>query len=201
MTKKDTKSEDYANRLKTLSGTKWKQILDVQRPYRWNLKRLSLGRTLDVGCGIGRNLGNLSSDSVGVDHNAHSVEIAKQAGFNAVTVQEFMKNKKKYGKGGFDSMLLAHVLEHLTTQDGISIIKEYLPYVSDKVVVICPQEKGFKTDETHINYLNHKDIEQILEKSGLTVTKSYSFPLHRLLGNKTFTYNETIVVGAKTAKI
>jgi SAM-dependent methyltransferase len=201
MTKKDTKSEDYANRLKTLSGTKWKQILDVQRPYRWNLKRLSLDRTLDVGCGIGRNLGNLSSDSVGVDHNAHSVEIAKQAGFNAVTVQEFMKNKKKYGKGGFDSMLLAHVLEHLTTQDGIAIIKEYLPYVSDKVVVICPQEKGFKTDETHINYLNHKCIEQILEKSGLTVTKSYSFPLHKLLGSKTFTYNETVVVGTKTSKI
>jgi len=167
--------------------------------YRWNLKRLGLGRTLDVGCGIGRNLGNLSKDSIGVDHNAHSVELAKRTGFNAVTVEEFMKNK--YGKESFDSMLLAHVLEHLTTQDGIAIIKEYLPYVSNKVVVICPQEKGFKTDETHINYLNHKDIEQILEKSGLTVIKSYSFPLHKLIGSKTFTYNETVVVGIKTSKI
>ena len=197
MDKKDTKSEDYANRLQNLSGAKWKQILDVQRPYRWNLKRLGLGRTLDIGCGIGRNLGNLSKDSVGVDHNDHSVAVAKQAGFSAVTVDEFMKNKKKYGKDSFDSMLLAHVLEHLTTQDGIAIIKEYLPYVSDKVVVICPQEKGFKTDETHINYLNHKDIEQILEKCGLKVTKSYSFPLHKSLGSKTFIYNETVVVGTK----
>ena len=201
MAKKDTKSKDYAKRLQTLSGARWKQILDVQRPYRWNLKRLGLGRTLDVGCGIGRNLGNLSKDSIGVDHNAHSVELAKRAGFNAVSVEEFMQNKKKFGKEKFDSMLLAHVLEHLTTKDCIAIIKEYLPYVSDKVVVICPQEKGFKTDETHINYLNHKGIEQILEKSGLTVTKSYSFPLHKLLGSKTFTYNETVVVGTKTSKI
>jgi SAM-dependent methyltransferase len=199
MAKKDTKSKDYAKRLQTLSGARWKLILDVQRPYRWNLKRLGLGRTLDVGCGIGRNLGNLSKDSIGVDHNAHSVELAKRTGFNAVTVEEFMKNK--YGKESFDSMLLAHVLEHLTTQDGIAIIKEYLPYVSNKVVVICPQEKGFKTDETHINYLNHKDIEQILEKSGLTVIKSYSFPLNKLIGSKAFTYNETVVVGIKTSKI
>ena len=197
MAKKDTKGEDYTELLQTLSGVKWKQILDFQRPYRWNLKRLGLGRVLDVGCGIGRNLGNLSKDSLGVDHNAHSVEVAKQAGFNAVTVEEFKKNKKKYSKVSFDSMLLAHVLEHLTTQDGTAIIKEYLPYVRDKVVVICPQEKGFKTDETHINYLNHKDIEQILEKCGLTVTKSYSFPLHKSLGSKTFTYNETVVVGTK----
>jgi hypothetical protein len=32
MAKKDTKSKDYAKRLQTLSGARWKLILDVQRP-------------------------------------------------------------------------------------------------------------------------------------------------------------------------
>ena len=49
---------------------RWKRILDVQAPYRWNLRRL-LGtrRTLDVGCGIGRNLVNLPVGSVGVSRH------------------------------------------------------------------------------------------------------------------------------------
>lgn len=194
---KDTKGRDYAKRLQTLSSAKWKQALDVQRPYRWNLKRLNLGKTLDVGCGIGRNLGNLSKYSVGVDHNAHSVGIAKKAGYNAVTVDEFRRNKRAYGKESFDSMLLAHVLEHLTTEEGTKIIKEYLPYVRENVVIICPQAKGFKTDETHINFLDHKAIESILEGCGLEVIRSYSFPFHKSIGSKNFTYNETIVVARK----
>lgn len=193
---KDTKGKDYSDRLKNLSGAKWKQILDVQRPYRWNLKRLNLGKTLDVGCGIGRNLGNLSKDSVGVDHNAYAIDIAKKAGYNAVTVDDFKKNKKTYGKDAFDSMLLAHVLEHLTTADGKRIIKEYLPYVREKIVIICPQEKGFTTDETHINFLDHQAIEDILISCGLKITRSYSFPFQRKVG-KVFTYNETVVVAHK----
>lgn len=194
--KKDTKGEDYADRLQVLSGAKWKQILDVQRPYRWNLKRLQVGRTLDVGCGIGRNLGNLSKDSVGVDHNAHSIKVAKKSGYNAVTVDEFKKDKRKYSKDSFDSMLLAHVLEHMSTADGKKIIEEYLPYVKDKVVIICPQEKGFTTDETHVNFLTHEAIENILKSCGLKIARSYSFPFHKKVG-KVFTYNETVVVARK----
>lgn len=194
--RKDTKGVDYAERLQNLSGARWKKLLDVQRPYRWNLGRLKLGKTLDVGCGIGRNLGNLSKDSVGVDHNKHSVNVAKEAGYNAVTVDEFMKDKKKYGKESFDSMLLAHVLEHMSTDEGIEIIKSYLPYVKDKVVVICPQQKGFKTDDTHTNFLTHEDIYAIMVRSGLKVKKVYSFPFARPAGH-VFKHNETVVVAQK----
>lgn len=197
---KDTKGADYSDRLQNLSDAKWKKIIDVQRPYRWNLKRLELGKTLDVGCGIGRNLGNLSPESIGVDHNKHSVEISKKAGFNAVTVDEFKKYKKKFAINSFDSMLLAHVLEHMSTREGTQIIKEYLPYVKDKVVIICPQKKGFTTDETHVNFLTHEDIEKILESCGLKILKSYSFPFHKKIGD-VFTYNETVVVATKLADV
>lgn len=191
-----TDQKAYTSRLIQRSSPRWKRILDVQRPYRWNLRRLNLGRTLDVGCGIGRNLANLSKDSVGVDHNAHSVELARRTGHSAFTVAEFMGDKKKHPKNSFDSMLLAHVLEHMSTDDGIKIIKEYLPYVKSKVVIICPQEKGFTTDDTHVNFLTHGDIEEILKTCGLKIEKSYSFPFQKSIG-KVFTYNETVVVGKK----
>ena len=44
----------YTARLRDLEGRGWKQRLDVQAPYRWNLRRLHPGLTLDVGCEIGR---------------------------------------------------------------------------------------------------------------------------------------------------
>ena len=50
----------------------------MQLPYRLNIKRQHLGRTLDIGCGIGRNMQALSADSLGIDHNAQSVELAKR---------------------------------------------------------------------------------------------------------------------------
>jgi SAM-dependent methyltransferase len=84
-----TEGADYAARLKRLSSARWKQILDVQRPYRWNLARLDLGTTLDVGCGIGRNLRSLPSGSMGVDHNAASIALARQSGLAAMTTEEF----------------------------------------------------------------------------------------------------------------
>ncbi|MER8042830.1 methyltransferase type 11, partial [Streptomyces sp. NPDC094032] len=68
-----TESSDYTQRLARLETSGIKRLLPTQAPYRWNLKRLNLGRVLDVGCGLGRNLLNCGPDSVGVDHNETSV--------------------------------------------------------------------------------------------------------------------------------
>ena len=86
---KDTSSESYTVRLQTRSSVWWKRLLDVQAPYRWNLRRLHLGRTLDIGCGIGRNLAISATGSVGVDHNATSIETARAQGHEAYTLQEW----------------------------------------------------------------------------------------------------------------
>ena len=65
-----------ADRLQT---ARWKQWLDVQAPFRWNLRRLDPGFTLDIGCGIGRNLLHLPRQGVGVDTNEHCVRAATGA--------------------------------------------------------------------------------------------------------------------------
>ena len=78
-----TRSEEYAGRLERREGARWKRILNVQAPFRWNLRRLALGFTLDVGCGIGRNL--VAIEGVGVDHNPSSVAVARRQGLSAYT--------------------------------------------------------------------------------------------------------------------
>jgi len=186
-----TQGEDYTSRLEQLESARWKKLLDVQRPYRWNLRRLDLGATLDVGCGIGRNLVNLPAGSLGVDHNAASISTARSRGLDACTTEEFAA--RDVAERSFDSMLLAHVLEHMTPEQGLEVVRSYLPYVSGKVVAICPQERGYRSDDTHVTFLDAAAMRQILQDAGLRPVRSYSFPLPRMFG-KAFTYNETVVV-------
>ena len=87
---KNTADSEYADRLERLTNKKWKVILDVQRPYRWNLKRLNPGLTLDIGCGVGRHLVNLPRGSVGIDLNKHSVSKVKSLGCDAYIPEEFV---------------------------------------------------------------------------------------------------------------
>lgn len=193
----DTASEKYTNRLVNLQSVWWKRFLDVQAPYRWNLRRLNLGSCLDVGCGIGRNLLNLSKESIGVDHNAYSVSIAKSQGLNALTVEEFLASD--YAKPEkFDSMLLAHVLEHMSFEDGSSIINSYLPFIKSggKIVLITPQAAGYASDQTHVEYMPFSRLEDHAEALKLKVENEYSFPFPQFVGNF-FKYNEFVLVARK----
>ena len=126
----DTRDPEYAVRLATLESKGWKKLFDVQAPYRRNLRKLNLGRTLDVGCGLGRNLINLEN-GVGVDHNSEAVKIARNRGLTAYSTGEWEDSGAAIPES-FDSILLAHVLEHVSQQDSDEIISSYLPYLRKK---------------------------------------------------------------------
>lgn len=194
-----TEDEAYAERLSTLGGARWKQVLDVQAPYRWRLRRQQLGRTLDVGCGIGRNLEALDAGSVGVDHNPTSVRIARQQGHEAYTVEEFLSSELAV-PGSFDGMLLSHVIEHLAPADGLDLMRTYLPFLrpGGRVLFICPQERGYASDETHVRWTSGDDLEQLSRDLGLRPGRWRSFPLPRFAG-RWFTYNEFTVLAVKGA--
>jgi 2-polyprenyl-3-methyl-5-hydroxy-6-metoxy-1,4-benzoquinol methylase len=193
-----TAGADYAARLKRLETARWKRLLDVQAPYRWNVKRLKLGRTLDVGCGIGRNLAHLRDAGgpppVGVDHNPTSVGIARERGFTAYTSEEFPDSPD--GKdGSFDAMLAAHLVEHLQEPEAKDVVGSYLRYLrpGGRVVFITPQEKGYSTDATHVRFSGFPEVTALAGDLGMTVEKHYSFPFPRAAG-KVFAYNEFVVV-------
>ena len=192
--KPSTASAEYADRLQRLSGARWKQLLNVQAPYRWNIRRLDLGRTLDVGCGLGRNLAHLGGNGVGVDHNAESVAYARSIGLEAYTVDDFFASR--YARpDAFDSLLVAHVVEHMNEDEAVTILESYLPFVRSggKVCFITPQEAGYATDETHIRFVDFTGLSTLSDRLGLSVHRQFSFPLPRAAG-KMFRYNEFVQV-------
>ncbi len=188
-----TEGSDYTQRLERLAGARWKQVLDVQRPYRWNLRRLHLGRVLDVGCGIGRNLAALPG-AVGVDHNATSIEQARAAGFRAWSTIEWPDSPDAV-PATFDAMLLAHVLEHMDAGSADEVLHSYLPYLKPRarIVLICPQEKGYVTDATHVRFVDLDRMARHARDAGFTPTRRYSFPFPRVVG-RIFPYNEFVLV-------
>ncbi len=193
----DTASEAYARRLQAKQQVWWKKLLDVQAPYRWNLRRQQLGRTLDVGCGIGRNLETLGVGSVGVDHNAASVAVARERGGIALTTQEWQDSELRR-PAAFDGMLLAHVVEHMTNEEAASLLNDYLPYLrpGGKVFFVCPQERGLASDPTHVEFADGAALTALAQRVGLRPRPWFSFPFPRWAG-RPFIYNEFCLLATK----
>jgi 2-polyprenyl-3-methyl-5-hydroxy-6-metoxy-1,4-benzoquinol methylase len=192
-----TKSGEYT---KILLGQRasWKRWLDVQAPYRRHIRSLKLGRVLEIGCGIGRNLVNLgdAEQHCGIDHNEESVCAAKAIGLNALTVDDFLKSNWAQQRG-YDTLLLSHLLEHLTEDEARRLIEKYLIYLKHqgRILIITPQEAGYASDATHVTYFDHTKTRSLLSSVGLSVQHQYSFPFPAWAG-KIFKYNEFVCIAS-----
>jgi len=192
-----TDNASYTSRLLDKQTAPWKRILDVQAPYRWNLRRLKPGFTLDIGCGVGRNLINLNGEGVGIDHNARSIAITKERGLIAFTPEEFDASSFNQ-PARFDSLLLAHVAEHMTHRELVALLGKYLTLLKPKgkLILITPQESGYRSDPTHVEFKGFLELRRTIDELGLAFSHEYSFPFPRIFG-RFFTYNEFVAVGSK----
>lgn len=192
-----TEGHEYAERLRKLQHAWWKRLLPVQLPYMLHLRRLDLGAVLEVGCGVGRNLKNLGGRAVGVDHNPEMVAIARGLGYDAFLPADFHTSEHAV-QGRFDSLLISHVVEHMTPDEAREMVGEYLPYLKarGRVVFEAPEEAGFRSDATHVTFFDLEGLRRLATDLGLVAERSYSYPFPRPVG-KAFKYNEFVVLARK----
>lgn len=180
----------YTERLQRSGASSLRR--SIPDPYRWNLRRLRLGRVLDIGCGVGRCLAFLDGHGVGVDHNPTSVAECRRRGFEAHTPEEFATLEV----GQFDTLLLSHVLEHLEAEAGSALVAEHLHRLrpGGRILLITPQEAGQRSDPTHVRFVDAEASRALLSGLGATGIRSRSFPFPRIVG-RVFVHNETHVIG------
>lgn len=166
----------------------------MQAPYRWQLRRLGLGRTLDLGCGIGRHLAHLPAGSVGIDPNPHAVAVARRRGLEAYTPEAFRASP--CARERFDALLVAHVLEHLAPGEAERLVGDHLRWLRPgaRVLLVTPQEAGFRSDPSHRTFLDFDALRGLLVALGCVPERAFSFPLPRALG-RVFPHNEFVVLG------
>lgn len=194
---KPTAKTEYALRLARYQREWWKRKLNVQLPYRIQLRRLSPGFVLEVGCGIGRNLDHLSGNGVGVDHNQLAVDITKDRGFEAYLPDAF-EHEYAAKQSTFDSLLLSHVAEHLPLDESIKLLKHYLKWVKPdgRVIIITPCLRGYHSDASHVTFLGTRELEYLYKNAGLMMSRCFCFPFPEWVG-VLFKYNEYVSTGER----
>jgi hypothetical protein len=120
------------------------------------------------------------------------VQSCRELGLTAFTVDEFLATEP--GEK-FTGMLAAHLVEHLPPGRAADILKPYLPFLAPgaRVMLVCPQERGYASDETHTVFFDHPKLRVLAEELGLEVESESSFPFPRWAG-KAFVYNEFVTV-------
>ncbi len=156
---------------------------------------MARGRVLDIGCGIGRCLDFVRPRGVGVDPNATAIAVCRDKGHEAYTPEEFAARRSAGDDRAFDTLLCSHVLEHLDEPTGVALLRSYLPELAEggRVVLITPQERGQRSDPTHVRLMDARALRDLAEQCGLTIERIASFPLPRVFG-RWFIYNETVTV-------
>ena len=199
MQAQDTKATEYADRLVRIQKAGWKQSLKSLNPYRLHLAKVAQGETLEVGCGIGRVLDFLGSRALGVDHNPDSVAICKAEGFRALTSQEFFAQQASH-QDAFDTLLTSHLMEHMSLDEGRELLVSYLPSLrsQSRLVLVTPQEVGYRSDASHVEFIDFAKQRLLVESCGFAVKRQYSFPFPRPCG-KLFIYNEFVTIAERSA--
>jgi SAM-dependent methyltransferase len=197
----DTRDREYAERLIRLQTARWKRLLHVQAPYAWNLRKIRSGLVLEIGCGIGRNLMHLRRNDVGVDHNRFAVQYARSRGLKAFTPEEFERSEYNAPQV-FDSLLLSHVAEHMSLGELVELLRKYRSVLKDggRLIIICPQERGFASDATHVDFMDFEKIRRAASESGFEVYREFSFPFPRFMG-RIFIYNEFVSLSTEASSL
>lgn len=135
-----------------------------------------------------------------MDTNEHCVGAANARGFVAFTPDEF-QTSEFHRPGRFDSILLAHVAEHMSEDQVVALLQKYdaLLRPGGRLIMMTPQEAGFRSDSTHVELMDFARLTRISERLGFTVERRFSFPFPRWAG-RLFTYNEFVVVSRKPAR-
>ena len=109
-----------------------------------------------------------------------------------MTVDEFMASDEAT-EGHFQSLLFAHVIEHLEPDGARAILTTYLPYArpGGSVMFVVPRSVATPPTPTHVWFARFEELNALALMS-VWSRASWSFPFRSL--GKAFIYSEFCVL-------
>ena len=119
---------------------------------------------LDFGCGPGELLFKLPEGSIGYEINNEAVKLCKS---NNLNVELYEPDSDDYSfkickDQIFQTLILSHVLEHIENADIVlkKILDNCPKLKVDRIIIIVPGIKGFKSDATHKTFIDYNFIKK-----------------------------------------
>ena len=187
--------EDYAKEQIRRSRSKPRRLIK-DFYVRAVLSQVS-GATLDVGCGAGQILERLPRGSLGLESNEHLLTHLCEQGLPCrhFNLSEDVTSEALFGSGGFQSMVLSHVLEHFPS--AMRMLRKLLEIAGnhkplERILIIVPTERGYASDATHKTFVSQKAIEAegLQETSHFKLRSAKYFPLNQSWLGPHFAYHE-----------
>lgn len=139
------------------------------------VSRYLVGKTLDVGCGLG-GMVDYRPQTMGVDINPHNVEYGKERGL-AVTLM--VEDQLPFANAQFDCALLDNVLEHLAKPKPLLQEIKRILVPSGRLVIGVPGLLGMKADSDHKVFYGEIELEVLAQQCGFESVDFFYTPLWR----------------------
>lgn len=150
--------------------------------YRLWLRKVLAGaeQVLEVGCGKSPNLLWIGvKNSVGIDGFEPYLEVARAEKLHEKLVLGDVRELEKYFRSGqFDVVIALDVIEHLTKEDGLRMLKSMEAVARQKVVIFTPS--GFLPQHSFEN----NDLQEHLSGWEAGEMKALGYQVTGLLGPK-----------------
>jgi len=171
-----------------------------------SIVKKAIGKSIDFGCGRGGLLKLLPKGSLGLEVNQEIVKYLKKNKFNA---KYYSVNDDKYlfqdiPVGVYKTFIMNHVLEHIPyPKDNLKKIIESCHRLGiERIMIIVPCIKGFKSDTTHIKFINKNFFykNRLIKLFNFEIKKMYYYPFNLKFIGDFFKYNELRIIYDKIKK-
>lgn len=153
----------------------------IRGAYLRSAAALVSGPTLDLGCGVGDLLKILPPGSRGLEYNKASVKYCGEIGLPVDWYDGFADDWRFSSmECRFESMVISHVLEHLHAPGEMlgKVLRSVRSLGISKVLVIVPGQAGFRSDPTHLTFVDFELIAGAIagSASGFSIRRARYFP-------------------------
>jgi SAM-dependent methyltransferase len=136
------------------------------------LSKLLVGKTLDVGCGVGDML-SFRPDTTGVDINPLTVEWCRSQGRD---VFEMIEDVLPFASGSFQSVMLDNVIEHLYEPTALLSEIYRVLHPGGTLVVGVPGLRGYASDADHKTFYDKEKLVDVMNAAGFTMSRLMYLP-------------------------